>query len=482
MPRLLLFLFVLLPVALPTRAQQAPPPEPPVRYDTDVLSNDFHRSRRDAVLAALPEHAVAVVFSAPVRNREHDVDFEYRQSSDLYYLTGTHEPASVLLLAPGGLQVDGETVRELLMVPPRDPQREIWEGRRYGAERAAEVLGIEKAVSNERFEEVMNDLLQDGRRRFFHLPLPEGVPEGSELGAQIAFFEEHLARYADGALLRQTLDRLRMVKTEEELTLLQRAIDITVAAHREAMRSLEPGMHEYEIEALIEYVFKRNGAEYPGFPSIVGSGENATVLHYTTSRRAMEAGDLVVIDVGAEYRGYAADVTRTLPVDGTFSPEQQAIYALVLEAQEAGIEAARAGSGFSAPGQAAQRVIAEGLKKLGLIEDEAGVRRFFMHGTSHYLGLYVHDVGDYGLLVPGTVITVEPGIYIAPAPDVDAKWWNIGVRIEDDVLITEGAPVNLSEGAPRTVSEIEVLMQERGLGNDDAGRVPAEVQRTTGSR
>ncbi|MGI9175594.1 MAG: M24B family metallopeptidase, partial [Rhodothermales bacterium] len=413
----------------------------------------------------------------------------------------------------------------------------------YGAERAQETLGVEKAVSNERFEEVMEGLLQDSPRRFFYLPLPDGVPAGSELERQLTFFREHvpllevegdfrirsatgymlstdsperfaqiqpvltqrltpdafadstfrdaftafttaasfedwqswkaehLAHYADGMTLSETLGRLRMAKTDEEMALLQRAIDITTAAHREAARSLEPGMHEYEIEALVEYVFKRNGAEYPGFPSIVGSGENATILHYTTSRREMEADDLVVIDIGAEYHGYSADVTRTLPVNGTFSPEQKAIYELVLEAQEAGIEAACADSGFGVPGQAATRIIADGLMELGLIENEADVRRFFMHGTSHYLGLYVHDVGDYGPLVPGTVITVEPGVYIAPSEDVDPKWWNIGVRIEDDILITDGDPVNLSRDAPRTVEAIETLMQERGLGNEEAGLV-----------
>ena len=472
--------------AQPAQTQSALPPEPDVRYDTDVLSPAFHQSRRDSVLEALPEDAVAVVFSAPERNRENDVEFEYRQSSDLYYLTGAHEPGSVLLLAPGGIPVDGKTARAVLMVPPRNPQSEVWNGRLYGEERAQKTLGVEKAVSNERFEEILGGLLQDSTRRFFYLPLPDGVAEGSTLGQQLAFFEEHvplleaesdfrtrsavgymlstdsparfaqiqpvlaqrltpeafadstlrnafmafttaasfedwqnwkaehLAHYADGIALGETLGRLRMVKTDEEMALLQRAIDITTAAHQEAARSLEPGMHEYEIEALVEYVFKRNGAEYPGFPSIVGSGENATILHYTTSRREMEADDLVVIDIGAEYHGYSADVTRTLPVDGTFSPEEKAIYELVLEAQEAGIQAACADSGFGAPGQAATQVIASGLIELGLIENETDVRRFFMHGTSHYLGLYVHDVGDYGPLVPGTVITVEPGIYIAP--------------------------------------------------------------------
>ncbi len=537
-------------LALPALAQDAAPsiPEAPVRYDDDAPSPAFHQSRRAAVLEALPADAVAFFFSAPVQTRDNDVEFEYRQDSDLYYLTGTHEPGSVLVLAPGGLPIDGETVTEVLLVPPRNPMSETWEGRLYGAERAQTQLSLQKAVSNERFEEILGTLAGRDDVRFLHLPLPGDVDPGSELGRQIAAFTRHADvlsyegdgrtqmglrfiltmddpqrfaqikgymagrfnvdaletpilrdavrafldattfedwvawrrdhidnAYADGATLRRVLDALRMVKTDEELALLQRAVDITVAAHREAFRSIEPGMREYEVEALIEYVFRRNGAEYPGFPSIVGSGENAVILHYNTNRRRMQDGDLVVMDIGAEYRGYSADVTRTAPVNGTFSPEQATIYELVLTAQEAGIAAAQAGKSFQAPHQAAWITIANGLRELGLIQEDVEVRRFFMHGTSHYLGLSVHDVGTGDALVPGTVLTVEPGLYIAPAPDVDPKWWNIGVRIEDDVLVTDGDPVVMSAGAPRTVAEIEALMRETGLGNQPAGLVEGDA-------
>lgn len=442
------------------------PPEPPVRYDDDLLPASFHEGRREAVMAELPDNAVALFFGAPARNRSNDVDFEYRQDSDLFYLTGTHEPGSALLLIPGGAVVDGERVREVLFVPPRDPAREIWTGRRFGTERAEEVLGVEKAVENTRFREVAGPLLTDSARRLFHLPLPGGVAEGSTLDTQLDVMAER-ARFADAAVdartLRRVLNRLRVVKTDEEMVLLRRAIDITADAHREVMRALEPGMREYEAEALLEYVFRRNGAEYPGFPSIVGSGENAVILHYESNRRPMEEGDLVVIDIGAEYHGYTADITRTLPVSGSFTPEQRQIYELVLRVQEAGIRAVRAGASFAAAHQAAYPVLARGLAELGLVDDPADrrqVSRFFMHGTSHYLGLDVHDVGVPDPLSPGTVLTVEPGIYIAPAEDVDPRWWNIGVRIEDDVLVTGDEPVVLSTGAPRTVEEIEALMAE----------------------
>jgi Xaa-Pro aminopeptidase len=273
-----------------------------------------------------------------------------------------------------------------------------------------------------------------------------------------------LAGRSEGTALRIALNDMRTTKTEEEVEILRRAIDITVEAHREVMRQVQPGWREYQIEALVEYTFKRNGSEQPGFPSIVGSGENSTILHYETNRRTTEPGDVVVIDVGAEYHGYTADVTRTIPLSGRYTPEQRAIYEVVYAAQEAGIRASRAGNDFRAPHNTAAQVLAEGLARLGLISnanDMAGLRRFFMHGTSHYLGLDVHDVGNYGPLTPGTVITVEPGIYIAASDDIDRKWWNIGVRIEDDVLITDGEPVILSAGAPRRIDEVEAHMQAR---------------------
>jgi len=517
------------------QAVDTPVLDPPVTYDDDLLSAEFHRSRREAVLERLPADAVALFLGAPTRNRSNDVDYEYRQSSDFLYLTGSSEPGSALLLVPSGIEVDGRTVHELLFVPPRDPSQEVWLGRRYGTDRAMEQLGVELAVDAPRFREIMTPLLERDDLRLYHLPLPDGVPHSSVLGAQLGTLLEHveplvvietglegfivngmlavstpelyqqlqrtatmgrfsadrvadpvlraaaaaflrtrtldewtarrselLAGHPDGTTLRGMLDELRTIKTDDEMEVLRRAIDITVDAHRTVMQQVEPGWAEYEIEALVEYTFKREGAEYPGFPSIVGSGENSVILHYETNRRTTEPGDVVVVDIGAEYHGYSADVTRTVPVSGTFSPEQRAIYDLVYRAQEAGIEATRAGRPFAQPHVEASRVLAEGLAELGLINgpsDRAGLGRFFMHGTSHYLGLDVHDVGTGDDLEPGTVITVEPGLYIPAAPDIDERWWNIGVRIEDDVLVTEGDPVILSAGAPRSAEDVERLMR-----------------------
>ena len=219
-------------------------------------------------------------------------------------------------------------------------------------------------------------------------------------------------------------------------------------------------MKEYEAEAIIEYIFKKNGAEYPGFPTIMGSGENSCVLHYVSNRKTMKGANLLVSDVGAEYHGYTADVSRTIPVDGHFSEEEAIIYNIVYDAQKAGIEASRAGNRFWDPNIAATTVISQRLIKLGLIKRPIELRRYFMHGTSHYLGLDVHDKGTYGELQPNTVITVEPGIYIAEGSPCDPKWWNIGVRIEDDVLITDGDPEVISDCVPKTIEEIEKLMEE----------------------
>jgi Xaa-Pro aminopeptidase len=389
---------------------------------------------------------------------------DFVQDPYLYYLTGTLEAGSALILAPDGLDLDGRRVHEVLFVPPRSPSMEIWLGRRFGPERAEAVLGVERAVTTERFEDVVGGLLAGLEGQLFLLPFPAAVAPTTTLAQQMGVLAE-AAQDRDGAFddttLQGVLDGLREVKEPEELALLQRAIDITAEAQREAISSMEAGWAEYEIEAVIEYTFRRMGSEHPGFPSIVGSGENAVMLHYDTNRRVTAPGDLVVMDIGASYRGYTADVTRTVPVSGTFSPEQRAIYDLVLQAQEAGITAARAGASFGAPGQAASQVLARGLAKLGLLDrgdDFAGLRRFFPHGTSHYLGLLVHDVGSYRQLKPGVVITVEPGIYIAPAEDIDPRWWNIGVRIEDDVLITPDGPVVLSAGAPKDPDEIERRM------------------------
>ncbi|TGE15325.1 aminopeptidase P N-terminal domain-containing protein [Hymenobacter elongatus] len=266
-----------------------------------------------------------------------------------------------------------------------------------------------------------------------------------------------LNRY-DASTLSEVLDVLREVKTPEEIVLLRRAIRISTIGQQEVMKALRPDMSENEVQGLHEFVYRRYGAEFEGYPSIVGAGANGCILHYETNDKPRLGNDLILMDCGAEYHGYSADVTRTAPPSGKFSPAQRQIYELVLAAQEAAFKECKPGSEFQAPHKAAQQVIAAGLLKLGIITDAADVRNYFPHGTSHYLGLDVHDRGTYKPLPPGAVITVEPGIYIPENSPCDKKWWNIGVRIEDDILITATGHENLSAGAPRTVAEIEALM------------------------
>jgi Xaa-Pro aminopeptidase len=264
----------------------------------------------------------------------------------------------------------------------------------------------------------------------------------------------------DSGMISEIMRNLRETKTEEELVLLQKAIEISAVGQIEVMKAMHPNMSESEIQGVHEYVYKKYGAEYEGYPSIVGGGNNGCILHYIENNKPKVGDDLVLMDLGAEYRGYTADVTRTIPADGTFSPEQKAIYDVVYEAQEAGINASIVGSSFQSPGLAASAVIADGLVRLGIISNVGEARTYFPHGTSHYLGLDVHDKGTYGPLQANTVITVEPGIYIPEGSDCDKKWWGIAVRIEDDILITDNGPVNLSAMAPRTTEAIEAMMKQ----------------------
>ncbi|GGG37875.1 aminopeptidase P N-terminal domain-containing protein [Hymenobacter glacieicola] len=267
------------------------------------------------------------------------------------------------------------------------------------------------------------------------------------------------SRY-DSQGLDAALAQLREVKTPEEIALLRRAVRISAVGQQEVMKATRPDMGEMELQGLHEYVYKKYGAEFEGYPSIVGAGENACILHYTENDKPQVKNDLLLMDCGAEYHGYTADVTRTIPPSGKFSPAQRQIYELVLAAQEAGFAACKPGNEFQAPNKAAQQVVTAGLLRLGVIQKPEEARRYFPHGTSHYLGLDVHDAGTYGPLRTGSVITVEPGIYIPEGSPCDKKWWNIGVRIEDDVLITSTGFENLSREAPRTVAEVESLMAQ----------------------
>lgn len=432
-------------------------------HDEDHIPPHVYKERRDSVLASLAPNAIAVVFAADVRNRQNDVDYEYRQNSDLLYLTGAPEPFTTLLLVPRGVRVGERTVREILFVRERDRRTEQWQGVMMGPAEAMQFLRPDTALPVKELGSIMDKVLQN-TDTVYCASLPTRsvtVPlAGRNLYAD-ADLRKWLKERRPEIVLKTSmpiLARMREVKDTAELRLLRTAIDISIDGHYAMMRGARPGMKEYELEALIEYTFKRKGAEDVGYPSIVGSSYNACILHYTANRRATKMNDLVLADCGAEYHGYTADITRTFPLSGRFTKEQRSLYNVVLEAQDSGIAASVVGAPFRAPHRAAQTVIARRLMELGIIDTLEHVSRYFMHGTSHYLGLDVHDPGTGGPLRANSVITVEPGIYIPEGSPCDRRWWNIGIRIEDDILITAGGPVNLSERLIRTADEIEAVV------------------------
>lgn len=436
-------------------------------YDTDLLTPEFHQERRQEFRKLLPPNSIAFIFSNPVRNRSNDVDFQYIQDPDLYYLTGLMEPHSVLVVMSDSIMLDHIATRELLFVQTRDSVNEIWNGRRLGVEGASSHLGITPVFANTEFADRLPDLSAfDKVLVKFPTDIKESKTSRSTLNKMVYLLREALEKAGKDPAVPQifkVLATLREIKQPEELVLMQKAIDITVEGLAEAIRGLKPGMTEYQAQAIVEFYFKYRGAEYPGYGSISGGGENTCVLHYVTNRRRLAEGDLLLMDMGAEYHGYTADVTRTIPANGVFSEAQKEIYNLVLAAQEAGIRASKPGNRFQDPGKAAMEVIANGLMQLGITKSESEARKYFNHGTSHYLGLEVHDPGNYGPLGPGMVITVEPGIYIPRGSKCDKKWWEIGIRIEDDILITDNEPIVMSGKLPKTIEELEKMMKEKSL-------------------
>ncbi len=422
---------------------------------------------RRAKLAAAMRGGVAVVPTAPERTRTRDSHYPYRFDSYFYYLTGFREPDAVLVI------LAGENARSILFCRDRDPEREIWDGFRYGPERARAAFGVDEAHPIGDLDKLAPDFLAD--RGAVHTPL--GADPAWDVRIT-GWINQVRARARTGVAAPSelkdvcaTLDEMRLIKGPEEIALMRRAAKITAGAHRRAMRAARPGRVEYEIEAELLHEFRLHGAQGPAYPPIVAGGERACVLHYVENDGALKDGELLLIDAGCELHGYAADLTRTFPVNGKFSAEQREIYQLVLAAQAAAIAAVKPGNLWEAPHRAAVKVLTQGLIDLKLIKEglEQAIetetyRKFYMHRTGHWLGLDVHDVGDYKrggewrALVPGMVLTVEPGCYIRGGEDVPARFGGIGVRIEDDVLVTEGGAEILTEGAPKSIPDIEALV------------------------
>jgi Xaa-Pro aminopeptidase len=415
------------------------------------------------------EGSIAILPAAPVRARNRDVEYPYRQDSDFYYVTGFEEPEAVAVLVPNRKR--GEYI---LFCRERDPEMELWNGARSGLEGACADYGADDAFPIGDIDDILPGLLENQSRVYYAMGYDSDFDQ-----RMIGWVNRVRTRSKAGVsspaefiALDNVLHEMRLVKSTAEVRAMSRAMEISADAHLRAMAACRPGMHEYEIEAELNYAFMCGGSRRVAYPSIVAGGANACVLHYTENRDPLRDGDLLLIDAGAEFDYYAADITRTFPVNGRFSKAQRAIYALVLEAQEAAIEQVRPGNHWNAPHEAAVQVLAEGMVALGLIKGRASTvikkgryRKFYVHRTGHWLGMDVHDVGDYKIgdewrvLEPGMVMTVEPGLYVSAGDkQVARKWWNIGVRIEDDVLVTRNGNKVLTGAVPKAIDEIEAIV------------------------
>ncbi|VAW48770.1 Xaa-Pro aminopeptidase [hydrothermal vent metagenome] len=439
-----------------------------------LKNRDLYQENRQKLMALLPDNSAVIVPSGEEQIRNRDVEFPFRAESDFIYLTGFEEPDSVLVL------LKKERVESCLFVRPKDLEQETWQGRRLGVDEAPDYLAIDLAYSIDELDDAILPLLeciesvyvsfsqsQDflGSIHGWIYQLKQKVRKGIDAPKQVCDLDTYL-------------HEMRLIKSEVEIQFLRKAATISVQGHLAAMKAVQSSQFEFQVQAALESEFLRLGSPRVAFNSIVASGENACILHYTENRSAIHQNDLVLVDAGAEWQGYAGDITTTFPACGRFSDAQAQLYSLVLAAQQASIKAIKPGVAYDVVHQASVKVLTAGLLELGILHgeldtliSEACYKRFFMHGTGHWLGMDVHDVGAYKqhqqwrALKAGMVVTVEPGLYIsAEHQDVDKKWHNIGIRIEDDILVTETGCETLTLGLPRTVAEIETWMNQEYKG------------------
>lgn len=425
-------------------------------------------ARRRAELMQQMGKDIVIVPTSPIRNRNNDVDYMFRPDSDFYYLTGFNEPEAVLVLCPG--RENGEFI---LFCREKDPEREIWDGRRYGLDGAMKHFGADDAFPFSDMGDILPRIMEDREKIYTNvgrypdfdtlvLGWLNSIKQRSRSGVHAPYELVDLSHI---------LHEQRLIKHKEEVAIMKQAAKISSAGHVRAMQQCKPGMMEYQVQAELEYEFQKRGSFSPAYPSIVAGGKNACVLHYTENDSMLHDGDLLLIDAGAEIDCYASDISRTFPVNGKFSDAQKVVYEIVLQAQQAAFEQCKVGNHWNQPHEAAVKVITEGLVDIGLLSGEVNelietgaYRRFYMHKTGHWLGMDVHDVGDYQIdddwreLEAGMVFTVEPGIYIAAAPDIEERWYDIGIRIEDDVLIRRKKYEILTSDVPSKIDDIEALM------------------------
>jgi Xaa-Pro aminopeptidase len=452
---------------------------------SDVLTSDFHKTRRDELRRLMPPKSVSVFFANPQRNRSNDVSYRYHPDPNFYYLSGLREPNAVLLIFKDMQTINNETFNEIIFVHAHNALKEMYDGPRMGKEGARDRLKFKVAFEGPDFKNYPIDFTTFDKVLFydFHDDVRD-LPESGDLYDLIEQFKQKVGyqkkdltvaieprkNNIDLVALDGLMKKLRGVKTPEEIQLLRKAVNISTVGQLEVMKSIKPGMSEMQIQGLHEFIHRSYSAADEGYGSIVGAGHNGCVLHYVDNEKAsIEDGELILMDVGAEYRGYTADITRTIPVNGKFTKEQKVIYDLVYKAQEAARKVCKEGVAFKTLEQTANAVINEGLVELGLykstdkkdmVDPATGRNRYNPHGCCHHIGLDVHDKGEYDLLKEGMVITIEPGIYITANAPTDKMWWNIPVRIEDDFLIQKEGCELLSTMAPRKSEEIERVMQE----------------------
>ena len=452
---------------------------------SEVLTSDFHRTRREELRKNLPARSVAVFFTNPERNRSNDVSYRYHPDPNFYYLTGLRESNAVLLVFKDIQSINHEKFNEIIFVRAHNPLKEMYDGGRMGKEGARDQLKIAVAYEGTDFKNFPFDFSSFDKVLFYDFfDDVRDLPESGDLYELITEFKQKVGyqkkdlnvaieprkNNIDLVSLDPLMKKLRGIKTPEEIKLLRKAVDISTVGQLEVMKSIKPGMSEMQIQGLHEFVHKHYSAADEGYGSIVGAGHNGCVLHYIDNEKpSIEDGELILMDVGAEYRGYTADITRTIPVNGKFTKEQKIIYDLVYKAQEAARKVCKAGVPFKTLEETATNVINQGLVELGLykstdpkdmVNTATGRKRYNPHGCCHHIGLDVHDKGEMDVLRENMVITIEPGIYITPDSPADKIWWNIPVRIEDDFLVQKEGCELLSTMAPRRSDEIEKVMLE----------------------
>ena len=433
---------------------------------------DF-QERRDILAGEMGLRSIAIIATSPVALRNRDADYKYRADSSFFYLTGFAEPEAVAVIETFDTEEEGYTYS--LFCRERDREMEIWNGYRAGVDGAVDDYEADEAYAIDLLDEEILTKLQNKDKLFYR------IGHNAEFDARVAKWiatasgESRRGTSAPAQIMQldRIVDEMRLHKDENEIELMQLASDISAEAHTLAMQKVRPGMMEYALEAELNYIFGKNGC-VPSYNSIVGGGENACILHYVENDKELKDGDLVLIDAACEYQFYASDITRTFPVNGKFSPEQKALYNVVLDAQIAAINAVQIGNSYKEPHNVAVRILVQGLLDLGIMQGDLeeiiqteSFRQFYMHGTGHWLGMDVHDVGTYKAngewraYEEGMVVTVEPGLYIAPDDEtVDAKWRGIGIRIEDDVVATKNGPLVLTAKVVKTVEDIEALMAQ----------------------